>query len=496
MNKLNSLKYKTLRSWEIFILSVITIFGIGSQYFTNISYSLNQGLIQSTFDLDSKYLIIPAVLTNFAFAFGIPFGHIFTHRLSFKKNYILFTAIFLIASIFCASTNNIYILTIGKTIQGLSTGVLFFTTLPQAYHVFPAKYKNVFLFMVIVGLFGANALGGVSGSYSIETEEWRWLYYVNIASAILCILIASVAFKDDHHIETKHHPYDTKEVVALTIFAVILATSCAILPIYGMSNAWFITGAVLSLISFILFVIFNLKSEHPIVHFHTLYEKKPMIGAIMAISSHLTLVIALAGINIFLLRILRMQPHDVLYFYIFFLFGVILSGAIKMLTYSAVGAGVLGVIGSSAILYVSIHWRIIGVDVSKESLYIHAFLLGFGISITLVGGAMATLLDGPLDKASHRSNTMHTIRNYMGAILVAAIAWFISQDLQRQIPVHAHSKEEAMKMMYLAAINTVHHVFHIMIAFNIIMLIASIIQMTLGKGRRIVAKKVKIIDSK
>lgn len=82
---MNTLKYKTIRMWEIFLLSVITVFGIGSQYFTNIAYSLNQGLIQSSFDLDSKYLIVPAVLTNFAFAFGVPFGHLFTHRLSFKK---------------------------------------------------------------------------------------------------------------------------------------------------------------------------------------------------------------------------------------------------------------------------------------------------------------------------------------------------------------------------------------------------------------------------
>lgn len=488
---MNTLKYKTIRAWEIFLLSVITVFGIGSQYFTNISYSLNQGLIQSSFDLESKYLIVPAVLANFAFAFGVPFGHLFTHRLSFKKNYILFIAIFLVASILCASTNNIYLLTIGKCIQGLSTGVLFFTTLPQAWHIFPKRYKNVFLFMIIVGLFGANALGGVSGSFSIETEEWRWLYYVNIASAIICILIALFALKDDHHVETKPYPYDLPEVIVLAIFATTLAATSAMLPVLGASSPWFISFAVISFILLIVFIILNIKAEHPIVHFHTLYEAKPMVGAVMAISSHLTLVIALAGINIFLLRILNMPPHDVLYFYLFFLFGVILSGSIKMLTYSAVGAGVLGVLGSIAMLYVSIHWRIIGTDVSKDALYIHAFLLGFGISITLVSGAMATLLDGPLEKASHRSNTMHTIRNYMGAILIACIAWFISRDLQTHLPKTFNSKAEAMKLIHETALNTVHHVFNIMIVFNIIMLLASIVQMFLGKGRRIVAKKTK-----
>ncbi|UBH10942.1 hypothetical protein [Macrococcus armenti] len=280
-------------------------------------------------------------------------------------------------------------------------------------------------------------------------------------------------------------------MIVLTLFAGTLAATSAMLPVLGASSLWFIVFSIVSFLLFILFIVLNVRAKHPIIHFHTLLEPKPMTGAFMAISSHLTLVIALAGINIFLLRILKMPPEDVLYFYLFFLFGVILSGSIKMLTYSAVGAGVLGVLGSIAMLYVSLHWRIIGIDISKNALYIHALLLGFGISITLVSGAMATLLYGPLEKASHRSNTMHTIRNYMGAILIACIAWFISRDLQTHLPKTFHSKLEAMKIIHETALNTVHHVFNIMIVFNVIMLIASVVQMFLGKGRRIVAKKTK-----
>ncbi len=30
--------------------------------------------------------------------------------------------------------------------------------------------------MVIVGLFGSNALGGLSGSLSLELDRWHWLF--------------------------------------------------------------------------------------------------------------------------------------------------------------------------------------------------------------------------------------------------------------------------------------------------------------------------------
>ena len=52
--------------------------------------------------------------------------------------------------------------------------------------------------------------------------------------------------------------------------------------------------------------------------------------------------------------------------------------------------------------------------VNIHLLYIQGFLLGFG-AMTLVSGAMATLLDGDLLQAGQRSQTMHTIRNYAAA---------------------------------------------------------------------------------
>ena len=39
--------------------------------------------------------------------------------------------------------------------------------------------------MVIVGLFGSNALGGLSGSLSLELDRWHWIFVVNIIRDIM-----------------------------------------------------------------------------------------------------------------------------------------------------------------------------------------------------------------------------------------------------------------------------------------------------------------------
>ena len=86
------------------------------------------------------------------------------------------------------------------------------------------------------------------------------------------------------------------------------------------------------------FIITNRQATHPIVHFHTLFSKKPFVGATMAISSHLTLLTGIAGINVYIVRILKL-PFDIFTFSISFLCWSHYNGYLKMFFYSSVGAG-------------------------------------------------------------------------------------------------------------------------------------------------------------
>ena len=85
------------------------------------------------------------------------------------------------------------------------------------------------------------------------------------------------------------------------------------------------------------FIITNRQATHPIVHFHTLFSKKPFVGATMAISSHLTLLTGIAGINVYIVRILKL-PFDISLHFLFLCWSHY-NGYLKMFFYSSVGAG-------------------------------------------------------------------------------------------------------------------------------------------------------------
>ncbi|PTG35814.1 MFS transporter [Staphylococcus capitis] len=478
---------------EILILSFITVFGIGSQYFSNLAYSLNQGILQTSFGIGSRYLIIPSVIANFAFAMGVPLGHTLTHKFGFKYNYLFFIFLFLIGSIIGLLSFDIFTLSIGKAVQSFSTGILFFTLLPKLFLNFPRKYLNVFLFMIIIGLFGANALGGLSGSLSLELDRWHWIFILNIISAVLCLLIGyfSLTKEDNYHTYEMHI---SKSVVVMLILSTIsLIVSMSMLTQKNWSSLWVWPILLLSIFFIINFVICNGEAKHPLISFKSLLTKKPIIGAIMAISSHLTLLCGIAGINIYILRILKLPFSISLHFYIFFFVGIVITATIKMFFYSAVGAGLLGTLGATALLYVSIHWSVLESTITIPILYLQGFLLGFGTSMTLVSGAMATLLDGELLKASYRSQTMHTLRNYSAAILVPIIAFMMKINIQKGVQsLYSEDIKEPLiflKKLQDVAINADHKVFFLMVIFNIVMLTSSIIQMLLGKGKRITPEK-------
>lgn len=113
--------------------------------------------------------------------------------------------------------------------------------------------------------------------------------------------------------------------------------------------------------------------------------------------------------------------------------------------------------------------------------------------MVLVSGAMSTLLDGDLSRASHRSLTMHSIRNYFAAILVPIIAVYMKHKIQKGINDvqynNIENKAIILKHIHDVFMDATNQLFFVMIILSTILLISSLSQFFFGKSRRIVAKR-------
>ncbi|MFL0365117.1 MFS transporter [Pseudobacillus sp. 179-B 2D1 NHS] len=507
---------------QYLIISILTIFGIGSQYFSNLSYILNQNIIQNGLHLDSNSLLFPSTLSNLAFALTVPFGPVLTRRIGLKRNYLAFVFIFLCGSIVSVISSGLIILIIGRVIQGLSAGMIFLTILPASLKSFPNKIRNTFLFMVITGLFGASAIGALFGSISLQTDTWRWLFVLNVISSLLCLIIGFFGLPKDEKEKHEHKPVDKTGIFLLTLMMIVLAVPLCNLYQKGFSSQYVWPFFVIAFILLVLFVYVDLKAEVPLIPFATLRAPKPISGTIMAVTAHISLIVALAGINGFLRNNMNLPFLYLSHFYFWFFVGIVVTAILKTFLYDKLGAGVLGFIGSLAVIYVSIQWRMVGADASLFSLYFQAACLSSGISMTLVSGALGTALAGDLHQASMRSVTLHSIRNFLGAVISPVIGWFLTtQNANHYERIREHldannpefkwemtklikhfvedglslskakdlaSYEIVANAKKAAVLGAYHNLFTLLLILAVVMMLASIGKIATGKGRSLVQK--------
>lgn len=512
------------------IISILTIFAIGPQYFINLSSIMNQAIIQNGLDLGSNDLLLPSTLSNIAFALGVPLGPAFTRKWGLRSNYLLFVAIFFVGSVINAFAGDSVSLTIGRTIQGLSAGCLFLTILPVSLKSFPNKIRNYFLLMVITGLFGASAVGAIFGSVSLSVGAWRWLFLLNIVSAALCLLVGFIGLPHGKEAAGEARPGSRVNLFLLVALMLSLTVPLCNLVDKGFASLYVWPFLAVAGILLVLFIIMDLKSPAPLVPFRTLKAPKPVSGTVMAIASHVCLILAIAGINGFLRNNLNLPYRYLVHFYVWFFVGIVVTAMLKTWLFDRLGAGILGFAGSLAVIYVSLQWRAMGPDVSLQTLYFQIALLGAGVSMVLVGGALGTALAGDIHQASMRSVTLHSIRNFAGAIATPLLGWYLTRqnavnyeeirgrlglfggEARAEIAGWTRSfmneglpaaKAQSMASYELivqtkkaAILGAYHNLFTIMACVGAIMLLASAGKIVTGKGRSLVQKEKRLMMPK
>ena len=87
--------------------------------------------------------------------------------------------------------------------------------------------------MVIVGLFGANALGGLSGSLSLELDRWHWIFIINIISAILCLILGSIFLTKEEYQHSEPIHISCPMIISLVLSTIALTLPMGMLTQKG-----------------------------------------------------------------------------------------------------------------------------------------------------------------------------------------------------------------------------------------------------------------------
>ncbi|MFD9625568.1 MFS transporter [Peribacillus muralis] len=512
---------------EYVLMSILTLFSFGPQYFTSLSYTMNQMVIQNDLNLSTQVMLLPSICTNLAFSLGLPFGRLLPMKYGTRKIYLTFIFIFIGGTLINILSWGILPLTIGRSIQGLSAGVLFLTILPHSLRSYPNKFRNLFLMFAIGGLFGCSAVGAFFGSLSLSISEWRWIFLLNIFSSLICLVIG---FKILPKTKPELNSGSTRNIKGIFLFTLLIMA--LILPLYNLQENGFTSNKVwpflvIALLLGGLFIAFDFNAVDPLIPIRSLWSAKTVSGTIMALTAHVALIVAIAGTNGFLRNILDPPFIYISYFYLWFFAGLMASGVVCTLLFDKWGAGRLGMMGSIIVIIVSMQWRAIGPQASLTGIYVQMACIGVGISMVLISGALGTALAGDIHKAVLRSTSLHSMRMLLGSIAGPVIGFFAYrmhaihyEDVRGEISLlnpeinsemaglvryfinDGHTLTEAKSMAYSsmvvdsqkgALLGAYHDLFTILLILGIIMLLASIGKTVTGKGRSLVQKERHIL---
>jgi DHA2 family multidrug resistance protein len=234
----------------------------------HIAGDLSSSLDESTWTLTS-YLVTNAVV--------MPVSGWLAGRFGRKRFFLTCIAAFSVASLLCGLAPSLGILVILRAIQGAAGGGLQPTGQAILNDAFPPEKRSMATAVYAIAAVVAPAIGPSIGGWITDNYDWRWVFLINVpVGAALLFLIGFMVHTPNEGPDSQA----ARSKVDTTGFAfVALSLGCLQIVLdRGQEDDWFsdpmiTTLAVVSGISFVLLVWWELRQENPMVDLRLLKQQ-------------------------------------------------------------------------------------------------------------------------------------------------------------------------------------------------------------------------------
>ncbi|MBS90321.1 MAG: DHA2 family efflux MFS transporter permease subunit [Sphingobium sp.] len=207
------------------------------------------------------------IITSYAVAEAIcvPLTGWLAQRFGVVKMFISAMIGFGLFSVLCGLSMSLSMIVVCRIGQGLCGGPIMPMSQTLMLRVFPPERRARAMGLWAMTTLLGPAMGPIIGGYISDNWSWHWIFFINLPIAILCVF-AAMALLRPVETETARVPID-KIGLALLVFWI----GCLqVMLDLGRDHDWFadpliLSLAILSLIGFLVFIIWELTEEHPIV---------------------------------------------------------------------------------------------------------------------------------------------------------------------------------------------------------------------------------------
>lgn len=227
------------------------------------------------------------VITSYAIAEAIcvPLTAWIAFRFGSVRTFLFSMIGFGLFSLLCGLSVSIEMLVMCRIGQGIFGAFLMPMSQTLLLRVFPPEQQNIGMGMWAMTLLLGPALGPIIGGWLTDNWSWHWIFLINVPVALLAI-IGGLALLRPIETERQILPIDYVGLVLLVIWVGCLQV---ILDI-GRNHDWFgdpliVVLAITSAIAFLIFVVWEITEEHPVVDLRILRHRGLSVSlVVLAIS--------------------------------------------------------------------------------------------------------------------------------------------------------------------------------------------------------------------
>jgi DHA2 family multidrug resistance protein len=369
--------------------------------------------------LVSNAIILPA--TNWLSRF---FGR--------KRFLIVCIVIFTLSSALCGAATSLGMLVFARILQGAGGGALQPIAQSVLLESFPPEKRGSAMAVFGMGIVVAPIIGPTLGGWITDNYSWRWIFYINVPVGALAVFMANTFIEDPPYI--KHQKPGRIDYIGFGLMALGLAALQLVLD-KGQEEDWFasnfiFTTTVIAVTALVAFVIWELRSNEPIVNLRILSNRNFAVGTMLMTIMGIVLYGTIALLPLFLQTLLgypavqsgmAVSPRG---------FGSILSMIIIGRLIGKIDSRYLIMFGFSVLAFSTYLFSDINLQISMSSVVwpniISGLAMGF-VFVPLTTAAMGTLSNEQMGNASGVFNLM---RNTGGSIGIAAMTTLLARGVQ------------------------------------------------------------------
>jgi DHA2 family multidrug resistance protein len=267
------------RVWGTIALSAATFMNVLDSSIANVSLPAIAG------DLGVSPNQGTWVITSFAVAnaIAVPLTGWLSQRFGQVRLFTLSVVLFMLASLLCGLAPNMTTLIAFRALQGFVAGPMIPLSQSLLLSSYPPALAGLAMAMWSITTLVAPVLGPLLGGWITDNISWPWIFYINIPVGILSASASWMLYRTRESVIRKL-PVDAIGLALLVLWVGALQ----IMLDKGKELDWFhstevVALAVIALVGFVVFLVWELTQEHPVVDL-TLFKRRNFWAGALALS--------------------------------------------------------------------------------------------------------------------------------------------------------------------------------------------------------------------